>query len=102
MSRDSLQKPGFQFVWKIKLPSDARQSNSMAPPVLLEGYIGYRGFRSLGYVSSGADNIVGIDTDLGRIEWQKHVAAQPGCAMTASLTRSAAAAFPAVPAGRGG
>jgi outer membrane protein assembly factor BamB len=102
ISKDSMQKPGFQFLWKIKLPSDPKQSNSMAPPVLLEGYIGYRGFRSLGYVTSGPDNIVGIDTDLGRIEWQKRAAAQPGCASNASLTRPAAAAFPGAPVGRSG
>src|SRR5215831_13204259 len=92
ISRDSMAKPGFAFVWKLKLAADAKHSSPMAPPALLEGYIGYRGFRSLGYVSVGADNLVAMDTDLGRVEWQKRLPAAPAqsgaCAgLTASMTR---------------
>src|SRR5690349_12914027 len=45
ISKDSLQKPGFQFLWKVKLGSDPRQS-ALTALVLLDRYIGYRGFRS--------------------------------------------------------
>src|SRR5436309_119359 len=45
ISKDSLQKPGFEFLWKLSLDNDAKQP--FAQPVLLNSYIGYRGFRSL-------------------------------------------------------
>lgn len=114
ISKDSMLKPGFQFLWKVKLNNEAKQSNSLTPPALLTGYIGYRGFRSLGFVGGSSDNVYGIDTDLARIEWQKHFALSspapapqggsltcPG-GMTANLARSVAAAFPAALDGRGG
>src|SRR5437870_13857763 len=72
ISKDSMQKPGFQFLWKVKLNNEPRQSNSLTPSALLTGYIGYRGFRSLGFVGGSSDNVFALDTDLGRIEWQKH------------------------------
>src|SRR5437867_1628459 len=67
ISKASLQKPGFDFLWKVKLDSDTRQAFS--PPVLLSRYIGYRGFRSLAFVGTTSDKVAGIDIDLGRIEW---------------------------------
>jgi outer membrane protein assembly factor BamB len=111
ISRDSMLKPGFQFLWKLKLNNQPIQLNSLTPAITLEGYIGYRGFRTLGYVGGSSDNIFAIDTDLGRLEWEKHLSpgspqqgASPGCpgGMTAELTRPAVAAFPAAPAARGG
>src|SRR4249920_2365505 len=52
---ESMQKPGFQFLWKVKL------ANSPSAPVLLDRYIGYRGFRSLGFVGSSSGNIFALD-----------------------------------------
>jgi PQQ-like domain len=104
ISRESLQKPGFEFLWKLKLDANAKQS--FAPPVLLNSYIGYRGFRSLAFVGVTSNKLVGIDTDLGKIEWQKQL---PGdgvlsaCdGLMTSLTRPATAAFPAAGGGGGG
>src|SRR5258708_2364690 len=71
ISRESLQKPGFAFLWKLKLDANAKQS--AAAPVLLNSYIGYRGFRSLAFVGLSSNKVVGIDTDLGRIEWQHQI-----------------------------
>jgi outer membrane protein assembly factor BamB len=111
ISKESMQKPGFQFLWKLKLDNDPRQLNSLTPPVLLERYIGYRGFRSLAFVGGSSDKVFAIDTDLGRIEWQNRFSSAsptqdgslvcPG-GMTANLTRPTVAAPPAAPAGRGG
>src|SRR5947207_15964378 len=72
ISPDSMRKPGFQLAWKVKLASE------LTPPALLDRYIGYRGFRSLGFLGAGSDNIYAIDTDLGRIEWQKHFSVAGG------------------------
>jgi hypothetical protein len=104
ISSDSMQKPGFGIAWKVKL------GGSVTPAVLLDRYIGYRGFRSLAFVGGGSDNAIAIDTDLGRVEWQKPLsassaqAASPDCpgGMTASLTRPTTTALPAAMAGRGG
>jgi hypothetical protein len=88
-----LQKPGFSLVWKVKL------DNGPSVPTLLTGYIGYRGFRSLGYVGTSADKAFALDTDLGRIEWQKQLPASGGACghMSANVSRLMPAAI--LPAG---
>ncbi len=110
ISQASMQKPGFQFLWKVKLSNDPKQLNALTAPSLLTSYIGYRGFRSLAFVGGSSDNVFAIDTDLGRIEWTKHfaTAAQAGGSMacpggmTANLARPSMAAFPAPQGARGG
>ena len=71
ISPASLAKPGFSLVWKVKLDNAPRQSNALTETVVMTGYIGYRGFRSLGFVGGSSDKIFALDTDLGRVEWQK-------------------------------
>lgn len=117
ISKDSLEKPGFQFLWKIKLGNNPKQSNSLTEPVLLDGYIGYRGFRSLGFMGSSSNSVYAVDTDLARIEWQKRLfpesprqSGAPGCAerFITDVTRPASAEILAAPdaaqgyGGRGG
>src|SRR5205823_6105100 len=58
ISKDSLQKPGFALVWKVKLS----EGHPLTPAVLLDRYIGYRGFRSLAFVGDNSGNVFGIDT----------------------------------------
>ena len=93
ISKDSLSKPGFQFLWTVKLASDPKQSNSLTEPVLLDRYIGYRGFRSLGFMGNGSNGVAGVDTDLARVEWRKQLgpppAASTGCmeGFVAEVTR---------------
>jgi outer membrane protein assembly factor BamB len=112
ISKDSVQKPGFQFLWKVKFNNDPRELNALTPASLMNSYIGYRGFRSISYTGGSSNNIFAVDTDLGRLEWQKQLAvsvqppaptwACPG-GMTANLTRPTGLAFPGEgPAGRGG
>ncbi len=111
ISKDTLQKPGFQFLWKLKLKNAPRQLNSLTPPSTLDRLIGYRGFRMLGFVGGSSDNIFTIDTDLGRIEWEKHLKstaparvgtlACPG-GMTTGVTRPTIATLPPLAGGRGG
>lgn len=109
ISADTMRKPGFQLVWKVKLENQARQLNSLTPLVLLDFYIGYRGFRSLGFVGGSSDNVIGIDVDLARIEWDKNLGSSfPGSAsilcpggMTSSVTRPTFAAYPAGGGGHG-
>jgi outer membrane protein assembly factor BamB len=111
ISRESLQKPGFQLLWKLKLNNNPRHLNSLTPPALLNLPIGYRGFRSLAFVGGSSDKVFVIDSDLGRIEWEKGLTTVsslkrgikpcPG-GMTANLTRPTVAAIPSLPDGSGG
>jgi outer membrane protein assembly factor BamB len=99
IAKDRLQN-GFDFIWKLKLEGDARQA-----PLLLSRYIGYRGFRSLGFVGLPSDKVVGIDIDLGRVEWQKQlpITGSSTCAASISaLTRPTNAAIASMDGGRGG
>jgi hypothetical protein len=77
ISKASMERPrqndGFQFLWKLKLKNQPQQLNSITPPSTLERLIGYRGFRMLGFVGGSSDKIFTIDTDLGRMEWEKHL-----------------------------
>lgn len=71
ISKETVKSPDFQFLWKLKLKNEPRQLNSLMPPATLERLIGYRGFRMLGFVGGSSDNVFTIDTDLGRMEWEK-------------------------------
>src|SRR5882672_5017139 len=115
ISKESLQdpkrKPGFQLLWKLKLNNKPRQLNSLTPPATLERLIGYRGFRMLGFVGGSSDAIFTIDTDLGRMEWEKRLVstapsqvgtlACPG-GMTTGVARPTVAALPPSSFGMGG
>jgi outer membrane protein assembly factor BamB len=111
ISKERLQKPGFQFLWKLKLKNVPRQLNSLATPSTLERLIGYRGFRMLGFVGGSSDTIFTIDTDLGRMEWEKRLtstAPAPGgtiaCpgGMTTGVTRPTLTTMPSLGSGGGG
>ena len=71
ISPESLGKPGFDFLWKVGLDPAAQQP--FAAPVLLNSYIGYRGFRSLAFAGLTGDKVAGVDIDLGRIEWRQQL-----------------------------
>ncbi len=95
ISRENIVKPGnFQFLWKQKLDAKALS----APTVLLNGYIGYRGFRSLGFTPGSSDAIYGMDTDLGRVEWVKRFTPVSGCAAGTPASVARAVNLPLVEA----
>ena len=103
INKDSILKPDFKFLWKIKTASQPSEA------VTLNSYIGYRGFRALAYVMGSSNNVTAIDTDLGRIEWQKTygsaagAAASAGCpgGSTGGMARPSTTAFAAPGGGRG-
>jgi outer membrane protein assembly factor BamB len=103
-----LAQPGFELVWKLKLNGGTNQP-ALTAPVLLDRYIGYRGFRTYAFVGGTAENAFALDSDLGRIEWQKHfpipaTAESGNCpgGMTAELARPLSTDFPSTTAGRFG
>ena len=85
ISREGLEKPGFQFLWKLKLDNQAVQLNSLTPAVLIDRYIGYRGFRSLALLAGSSNAIYAIDTDLSRLEWQHRLPLPPPSAEQAAI-----------------
>src|SRR3954469_15921677 len=105
ISKNALEKPGFASIWKIKLENTPKQANALTPALVMTGYIGYRGFRSLSFVGGSSDKVVAFDTDLGKVEWQKSVAGAPAGAgsatcpggMTANVARTTTTAFPQMP-----
>jgi hypothetical protein len=109
ISPKTLAKPGFELQWKHVVSPEARQLQTITPPVLLDFYIGYRGFRTLGFLASSSGKVMGIDTDLARTEWTKDLTARKGggataaCpdGLTSSVTRPTNAGYPPVAGLRG-
>jgi outer membrane protein assembly factor BamB len=109
ISVESMRKPGFALDWKLNLNDISGKQATLTPPVLLDFYIGYRGFRSLGFFGGSSNTVVGIDTDLGRLEWKKNVDPRSSASgndscpggMTSGVTRATTLSYPPVPTGRG-
>ena len=105
---ESVGKHAIELLWKVKLNNAPRQTSALTPPALLDFYIGYRGFRTLGFFGGSSDVVVGIDTDLARIEWEKKIGT-PGAAgtvqcpggTTSAVARITPLNFPASGFGRG-
>ena len=110
ISPQSLEKGGFEFLWKVKLNNEPVQLNSLMPAILMDRYIGYRGFRSFAFVAGSSNSVAAVDTDLARIEWQVRLAgAAPsagslGCpgGVTTAVARSTTADYPSHASGGGG
>lgn len=109
ISPAAMAKPGFAFLWKQKLDTTPRQQNSLTPPLVMGGYIGYKGFRTLGFLGGASGKVYGIDVDLGRLDWNKALpggdaagtAACPG-GLTSNTARVLTAQFPQTGGGFGG
>ena len=100
-SPSSVRGPDFRFLWRIEVPNTARSGNALTAPALLDFLISHRGFRSLAFVGGSSGGVYAMDTDLARMEWERHFlpgpsASSPDCpgGMTANLTRPTAAAMP--------
>ncbi len=103
-----MQKPGFELLWKRKLPNEPVQLNSLMPAILMDRYIGYRGFRSFAFVAGSSNAVWAIDSDLNRVEWEtkfpvKAAAGSANCpgGLTSPIARPTIAAYP-VPNSFGG
>ena len=110
ISVEAVRKPGLKLEWKLKPVNTARELNSLMPSVLLDFYIGYRGFRALSFVAASADRMIAFDTELGRLEWQKDLT-QPNAkaqktancpgGVTSSAARPTTTAYPALAGSHG-
>lgn len=104
--KDTVNKDNFHFLWKMKVKNQPKQLNNLTAPAALDRLIGYRGFRMLGFFAGSGDNLFTIDTDLGRMEWEKTLKVTPSTApstlacpggMTTGVVRPALFAIPAAP-----
>ncbi len=87
-----LPHTNFEFLWKSKPGGDAALSET----ILMDRYIGYRGFRSFAFVVSKDNMLFALDSDLDRIEWKKQFGAARGCVgAVPSIARSISLSFPA-------
>ena len=108
ISRESLQKPGFQLLWKTKIENQPRQLESLTQPMLLSNIISYKGFKALAFVGGSSDNVYSIDYDLNKMFWKRHLNAMPSGAGTiacpgamTTITRATPLGQTTPPAGRG-
>jgi outer membrane protein assembly factor BamB len=97
ISIDNLSR--FQFLWKVKVDNETRQSNALTAPVALGNLMTFRGFKSLVFVGGSSNNVYAIDYDFGTLFWKTHINYASGnppfsgstrCpgGMTAGLTRA--------------
>jgi hypothetical protein len=107
ISTESMQKPGFQFLWKRKFDIPGAQVNLLTQPVLLPNIIAYKGFKALAFVGDSADNVYSLDYELNRMFWNQHLATASKTARTAAcpggltaVTKATSAGLPAA-GGRG-
>ncbi len=109
--KDTITKENFQFLWKLKVKNAPKGHNNLTPPAALDLLIGYRGFRMLGFFAGSSDKLFTLDTDLGRLEWEKTLKAAPSAStaagpstltcpggMTTGVARPALFAIPPAPA----
>ena len=102
--------PKFQFLWKVKVDNAAKDAYSLSSAVMVDSYIGYRGFRSYAFLGGASNKTVALDTDLGRVEWLQNFggASSAGTAtcpdaLTSGVTRpTPMAPSTAAAGGRGG
>lgn len=96
ISPDNMSR--FQFLWKVKVDNEPRQSNALTAPVALGNLMTFRGFKSLVFVGGSSNNVYAIDYDFGTLFWKTHFnyasgiaefAGSPRCpgGMTSGLTR---------------
>jgi outer membrane protein assembly factor BamB len=106
LRKDTMGKGEFQFLWKMKVKNAPKGLNNLTPPAALDRLIGYRGFRMLGFFAGSSNNLFTIDTDLGRMEWEKTLQAAPASGpstltcpggMTTGVARPALFTIPPAP-----
>jgi len=101
----------YKLHYKIKTTSTPRQGYNLTSPALMDFFITHVGFRTLAFVGGSGDYTLGIDTDLGKREWDRKFAKaavppgpSPACpgGMTSAVTRPAPLGYAPVPTSLGG
>ena len=69
ISRESMQKPGFDLQWKVTLDNQPRQITSLATGVVF-GNLGF-GSKPLSFITGTANHLFAVDNDTGVLFWQR-------------------------------
>lgn len=111
ISKDNMQKPGFQLLWKSKLEAQPRQLHALTQPMLLGNIISYKGFKALAFIGGAGDNVYSLDYDLNKLFWKARLTtwpaqgstlACPGALTTITRATPSGLPAPASPPGGGG
>jgi outer membrane protein assembly factor BamB len=57
--------------WKLQLPNQAKELNSLTVPVIVEQVFTPRGVKDVVIVAGALDTLFAVDADTGRVLWQK-------------------------------
>ncbi len=69
LNKSNVSKLGLK--WKTQLDNVPREMASLTAPIVVENVITPRGFKDLLFVAGSSDNLYAIDTDTGKVLWQK-------------------------------
>ena len=75
---------GLKVEWSLKLDNEAKQLNSLTIPLVRGPLITQKGFKEVVIVAGASDKVFAIDSDTGKIYWQRTmaVASLPAAAHT--------------------
>ncbi|MDE0106881.1 MAG: hypothetical protein OXN96_03685 [Bryobacterales bacterium] len=103
VSPETVAGPEFQLLWRMQTSNENRSGAALTAPVLLDFLISHRGFRSLAFVGGSSGGVYTMDTDLARMEWDRHFAAGPSQSsaecpggMTANVSRNTSVKMPSM------
>ncbi len=70
ISPDSVKH--FELLWKLKLDNQPKELNSLTPPIVVNPVYTNQGAETYAVVGGSSDNLFVVDTDTGKLVWQKH------------------------------
>lgn len=74
----------FKFLWKLKLGKETGDFRSYSEPLLIFRLINSQGFKDF-VISSGKQDVYAVDSELGKLLWQKHYDIAPSPCGAANL-----------------
>src|SRR4051794_19546254 len=66
-----------KLAWKIQLESSSKELNSLTAPLVVEKLVTPRGFKDAVIVAGASDIVFAVDTDNGKLLWQKKFTVAP-------------------------
>ena len=71
ISKESMGRPGFQFLWKRQLEPRPSPAALTQPVFSAPGFITYKGFKGLAYLGGASNSVYAVDYDLNRTFWSR-------------------------------
>ena len=82
ITKDSIGQ--FKFLWKIKLGTESKETQSYSEPLIVLRLINARGFKDF-VVWAGTEDLYAVDSELGTMLWAKHYDVAPSPCGTTNL-----------------